>query len=89
METIRRRKTGYDNLSAEQQVSYVIEYWDEIWTPSKENPSIPESLEIMESLNTEWIDEVIIPDLLDKIEGTEVEKYKYEIISNYYSFLFI
>ena len=33
----RPRRYGFDALSAEQQVAYVIENWDnEIWTPVNE-----------------------------------------------------
>ena len=84
MEIIRRRPRRYrfDALSAKQQVSYVIENWDnEIWTPI--NAEIEEGMSID---SCEYRDFYFIPQILEEVRGTEYEKYIHEIVRGYSSF---
>ena len=81
MEIIKRRprRYGFDALSAEQQVSYVIESWDnEIWTPV--NDEIEEGMSID---SCEYRDSYFIPQILKEVRGTEYEKYIPEIARGY------
>lgn len=77
---IRRRRVrsnGFDSLTAEQQVQYVIDNWNEIWTPVDAEIDFSISMDDMEHF-----DYYYIPDIEDEIEGTEFEKYKFEIIQD-------
>lgn len=86
MERIRRRvrRDGFDSLSDEQQVSYVIEHWDsEIWTPVNEEVEIGMSIDSLE-----YRDYYFIPSILEEVEGTEYEKYTPEICHGYLAFTY-
>ena len=82
MERRRRRIGGryFDDLSAEEQVLYVIEHWNEIWTPSRENE------EYTPYIDWDWFDGYFIPMILEEVEETSADKYKEEIVRGYYSF---
>lgn len=83
---IRRRphRYGFDALSDEQQVSYVIENWDnEIWTPV--NVEIEYGMSID---SCEYRDDYFIPQILEEVRGTEYEKYIPEIVRGYLYFEF-
>lgn len=86
METTRRRvrrgRVDYYSLSPEQQVSYVIEHWDdEIWTPVNAEVEFGMSID-----SCEYRDYYFIPGILEKVEGTEYEKYIPEICHGYLAF---
>lgn len=83
MERVRRRirSDGFDSLSAEQQVSYVIEHWDEIWTPVNAEVEYGMSID-----SCEYRDFYFIPGILEEVKGTEYEKYIHEICSGYLAF---
>ena len=86
MEITRRRprRSGFEDLSAEQQVSYVIENWDnEIWTPV--NAKIEYGMSID---SCEYRDFHFIPQILEEVRGTEYEKYIPEISRGYSYFEF-
>lgn len=81
MERRRRRIRGryFDDLSAEEQVSYVIENWDdEIWTPVNEEIEYGMSID-----SCEYRDYHFIPQILEEVRGTEYEKYIPEICHGY------
>ena len=81
---MRRRLNGrfFENMSPEEQVSYVIEHWDdEIWTPVNEEIEWEMSIDSME-----YRDYYFIPEILEKVEGTEYEKYIPEICHGYIYF---
>ena len=81
MEIRRRRvrRNGFDTLSAEQQVSYVIEHWDdEIWTPVNKEIEYGMSID-----SCEYRDYHFIPIILEEVRGTEYEKYIHEICHGY------
>lgn len=74
----------YYRLTAEQQVSHVIENWDnEIWTPV--NAKIDYKLSIC---SREYMDDYFIPRILEEVRGTEYEKYIDEIRRGYSYFKF-
>ena len=86
METTRRRRVrrggvDYYSLSPEQQVSYVIEHWDEIWTPVNAEVEFEMSIDSLE-----YRDYYFIPGILEEVEGTEYEKYTPEICHGYLAF---
>lgn len=84
MERTRRRprSIGFDSLSPEQQVSYVIEHWDnEIWTPVNEYVVNGMSID-----SCEYRDYYFIPGILEEVEGTKYEKYIPEICHGYLAF---
>lgn len=79
---MRRRihETFFDSLSPEQQVSYVIEHWDDdIWTPVDTE---------IEFDSYEYLDYYFLPKILEGVEGTEYEKYIPEICHGYLAFKF-
>lgn len=79
---VRRGSGGYHSLSPAQQVSYVIEHWDdEIWTPV--NKEIPHGMSID---SCEYRDYYFIPGILEEVKGTEYEKYIPEICHGYLAF---
>lgn len=81
MERRRRRVRGryFDDLSAEEQVLYVIENWnDEIWTPVDAEPCYGMTIDSME-----YRDYYFIPKILEEVKGTEYEKYIPEICHGY------
>lgn len=83
MRTRIRRGDNYRNLSPAQQVSYVIEHWDEIWTP------VNAEVEFVMSIDSkEYRDNYFIPRILEKVEGTEYKKYIPEIRHGYLAFTF-
>lgn len=74
----------YYRLTAEQQVSHVIENWDnEIWTPV--NAEVSWELPIYEP---EYMNDYFIPQILEEVRGTEYEKYIDEILRGYSYFKF-
>lgn len=83
MERRRRRIGGryFDDLSAEEQVLYVIEHWDEIWTPVNAEVEFEMSIDSLE-----YRDYYFIPKILEEVEGTEYEKYIPEICHGYLAF---
>lgn len=84
MERVRRRirSNGFDSLSAEQQVSHVIEHWDdEIWTPANAEVEFGMSIDSLE-----YRDYYFMPGILEEVEGTEYEKYIPEICHGYLAF---
>ena len=84
MERRRRRIGGryFDDLSAEEQVLYVIEHWDdEIWTPVNAEVEFGMSID-----SCEYRDYYFIPGILEEVEGTEYEKYIPEICHGYLAF---
>lgn len=87
MERTRRRvrsNSGYNGLSAEQQVSHVIEHWDdEIWTPVNAEVEYGMSID-----SCEYRDYYFIPRILEEVEGTEYEKYTPEICHGYLAFTY-
>lgn len=85
MERIRRRvrRDGFDDLSAEQQVQFVKEHWDEIWTPV--NAEIETGMSID---SCEYRDYHFLPIILEEVKGTEYEKYIPEICCGYSYFKF-
>lgn len=80
---VRRGGVDYDSLSPEQQVSYAIEHWNEIWTPV--NAEIINGMSID---SYEYRDYYFIPGILEEVEGTEYEKYTPEICHGYLAFEF-
>lgn len=73
----RIRDRYFDSLTAEQQVSYIIENWDnEIWTP------INAKIDVV-SIDFEYRDDYFIPRILEEVKGTEYEKYIPEIRCEY------
>ena len=86
MERRRRRVRGryFDDLSAEEQVLYVIEHWDdEIWTPVNAEVEYGMSID-----SCEYRDYYFIPGILEEVKGTEYEKYIPEICHGYLAFTF-
>lgn len=80
MERTRRRNGhAFDRLSADQQVQYVIEHWnDEIWTPVNEEIEDEMSID-----SCEYRDYYFIPQIIEEVKGTEYEKYIPEICCGY------
>ena len=80
MERRRRRVRGryFDDLSAEEQVLYVIEHWNEIWTPFNAEVEYGMSID-----SCEYRDFYFIPGILEEVKGTEYEKYIPEICRGY------
>lgn len=85
MERRRRRERGwyFDDLSAEEQVLYAIEHWNEIWTPFNAEVEYGMSID-----SCEYRDFYFIPGILEEVEGTEYEKYIPEICHGYLAFEF-
>ena len=85
MERRRRRIRGryFDDLSAEEQVLYVIENWNEIWTPFNAEVEYGMSID-----SCEYRDYYFIPRILEEVNGTEYEKYIPEICHGYLAFEF-
>lgn len=80
----RPRSFGFDALSAEQQVSYVIENWNnEIWTPVDTKIEYGKSLDFLENRDYHFL-----PLLFEELRGTEFEKYIPEIGRGYTYFEF-
>ena len=68
----------FDSLTAEQQVSHIIENWNnEIWTPT--NAKVGYVMPI----DFEYRDDYFIPRILEEVRGTEYEKYIDEIRCGY------
>lgn len=84
MERRRRRLIGgryFDDFSAEEQVLYVIEHWNEIWTPFNAEVEYGMSID-----SCEYRDFYFIPGILEEVKGTEYEKYTPEICHGYFAF---
>lgn len=79
----RARTTGFRGLTPEQQVSYVIKHWDEIWTPVSVEEKCWKSISTLE-----YKISYFIPSILDEVRGTEFAKYIPEIIRGYISWEF-
>lgn len=85
MERRRRRIRGryFNDLSAEEQVLYAIEHWNEIWTPFNAEVEYGMSID-----SCEYRDFYFIPGILEEVKGTKYEKYTHEISSGYLTFEF-
>lgn len=86
MRTTRRRprSSRFNDLSAEQQVSYVIENWNnEIWTPVNAKIEYVRSIDFLENRDYHFL-----PLLFEELRGTEFEKYIPEIGRGYSYFEF-
>lgn len=69
-----RRNSGYNNLLPEEQVSHVIENWEEIWTPFNAEVEYGPTID-----DLEYFDDYYLPKLLEEMQNTQFEKYKDEI----------
>ena len=83
MERRRRRIRGryFDDLSAEEQVLYAIEHWNEIWTPFNAEVEYGMSID-----SCEYRDFYFIPGILEEVKGTACEQYTPEICHGYLAF---
>lgn len=80
----RVRSSHFKDMTRGEQVSYVIEHWDdEIWTPVNE-----EIINGMSIDSCEYRDDYFIPQILEEVKGTEYEKYIPEICRGYLFFEF-
>lgn len=80
----RVRSSHFKDMTGEEQVSYVIEHWDdEIWTPVNEEVMIGMSTD-----SCEYRDDYFIPQIIEEVKGTEYEKYIPEICFGYSFFEF-
>lgn len=75
----RIRSSHFKDMTRGEQVNYVIEHWDdEIWTPVN-----AEVINGMSIDSCEYRDYYFIPRILEKVRGTEYEKYIPEIVRGY------
>lgn len=80
----RIRSSYFKDMTRGEQVNYVIEHWDdEIWTPVN-----AEVINGMSIDSCEYRDYYFIPRILEKVRGTEYEKYIPEIVRGYSYFEF-
>ncbi len=80
----RIRSSHFKDMTRGEQVNYVIEHWDdEIWTPVN-----AEVINGMSIDSCEYRDYYFIPRILEKVRGTEYEKYIPEIVRGYSYFEF-
>lgn len=79
----RIRSSHFENMTRGEQVFYIIEHWNEIWTP------IDAEIENGMSIDScEYRDYCFIPRILEEVKGTEYEKYTPEICHGYQAFEF-
>lgn len=80
----RIRSSHFKDMTRGEQVNYVIEHWDdEIWTPVN-----AEVINGMSIDSCEYRDYYFIPRILEKVRGTEYEKYIPKIVRGYSYFEF-
>lgn len=84
---MKRRYNGYEysHLDADDQVKYCIDHWEEIFPSSKVQGFHTEMLPTMEY---EYIDDYILPRVIEEVKNSKYNKYSEDIIKHYSHYLY-
>lgn len=81
MERRRRRNPSYENMTADEQVQHLIEFWDIMFYDPFEEDFAEYNEMTVDDL--EYRDSYFIPKLKEEIKGTEFERYQIELVNGY------